>query len=254
MCKEERTSLATLSWIYASFWRNLSKRPCDIEQFLVNFRRPINVCWMKVNSRGRLCWGLFTDGCQLVECMWISGSWWMKKWMVGWIEEWVNRCNMPETVTWEAPLGVFSLRSSWGLLYEQMEVDQLAQSKGLPIMWSPIVPLQLSSLGRCWGRPWWRVKAESKSSQEKTTNLTKCHSYPGHVLTPTHPFLTSLGSHGNSFFFLLCPHLTLLRWSSGWRLVFLCCVPASSQHLPSPGLTHIMSPVTEWIDEWLIKS
>ena len=99
-------------------------------------------------------------------------------------------------------------------------------------MWSPMVPLQLSSLGRCWGRPWWRVKAESKSSQEKTTNLTKCHSYPGHVLTPTHPFLTSLGSHGNSFFFLLCPHLTLLHWSSGWRLVFLCCVPASSQHLP----------------------
>ena len=37
---------------------------------------------------------------------------------------------MPETVTWEAPLGVFSLRSSWGLRLEQLEVDQLAQSKG----------------------------------------------------------------------------------------------------------------------------
>ena len=87
---------------------------------------------MKVSSRCRFCWGLFTDGCQLVERMWVSGSWWVKKRMFGWIDEWVNRCDMPETVTWQAPLGVFSLRRSWGPCVEQPEVDQQAQSYGPP--------------------------------------------------------------------------------------------------------------------------
>lgn len=155
---------------------------------------------------------------------------------------------MPETVTWEAPLGVFSLRSSWGLCLEQLEVDQLAQSKG-PCHVKSYSSSAAQFPGEIWGSPWWRVKAESKSSQEKTTNLTKSHSHPEHVLTPTHPLLTSLGSHGNSFFFLLCPHLTLLHWLSGWRWLFLCSVPASSRHLPSPGLTHIRSPVMEWTEE-----
>ena len=121
-------------------------------------------------------------------------------------------------------------------------------------MWGPIAPLQLSSLERCWSRHWWRVKAERKSSQEKTTNLTKSHSHLEHVLTPTHPLLTSLGSHGNSSFCYVLILLCFTGWVGEGCSSFALCLLHLSTSLAQGWLTSCPQAWNELKSNWLSLS